>query len=76
MILLLKLPFMLYDHSRALNIIILKINVTTKGTFRRESESCLNIKRKELYCQIKNGFLYYIQMVFIFISKKVKSIVI
>ena len=61
---------MLYDHSRALNIIILKINVTTKRTFRRESESYLNIKQKELYCQIKRLSILYPNGIYIYIKEK------
>ena len=37
---------MLYDHSRTLNIIRLKISVNTKRTFRRDNESYQNINKK------------------------------
>ena len=69
---LLKLPFILCDHSRTLNIIGLKINVTTKRTFRRGNKSYLNIRQKELHCQIKQLSVIYPSGIYIYIKKSKK----
>jgi len=72
---LIKLPFMLYDYSRTLNSIRLKVNVSIKRTIRRGNKSYLNIKQKELYCQIKRLSVIYPNGICILL-RKVKSIVI
>jgi hypothetical protein len=60
---------MLYDHSRTPNIIRLKVNVTIKRTIGRSNKSYLNIKQKELYCQIKRLSVIYPNGICIYIEK-------
>ena len=71
-----KRSLLCYNHSRTLNIIILKINVTTKGTFRRENESYLNIKQKRIILPNKTAFNIISKWYLYLYQKKVKSIVI